>query len=933
MKQDEFIHIRGARVNNLKNVSLDIPRDKLVVITGISGSGKSSLAFDTIFAEGQRRFAESLSSFARQFLGRMVKPDVDIITGIPPAIAIRQKVTTVNSRSTVGTTTEINDFLRLLFARIGRTYSPVTGREVKCDTAQGVAKDMLSFPKGTVTMLLSDIGWSDAASDVEQILALKSEGFNRLFDAGKGEIVKMDDVLQSMRSYLGLDVWLLVDRFAIAPEDDDLYSRMLDSLQTAFEKGGGRIAVWHDGELRRYSNVFEADGMSFMQPSERMFNFNNPLGACPACEGFGKVMGIDERLVIPDQSLSVYQGAVACWHGEIMDHFRQEVVMRGYMDFPVHRPYRELEKEQKNLLWNGNEHFTGINRFFEWVDSQKYKIQFRYLKARYSGKTECPACKGTRLRKESLWVKVGGKNIAELCSMTVEELYSFFMELQGKLDVHDASIAKKPVEEIISRLQCMIEVGLPYMTLDRSSNTLSGGESQRINLVTSLGNNLVGSMYILDEPSVGLHSRDTQKLIAVLKRLRDLGNTVIVVEHDEQIIKSADWLIDIGPYAGINGGEVVYRGPVSAISSATRSLTADYLTGKRTMGIRDHKRTWSSYIEVSGATNNNLKNIDVRFPLGCITAVTGVSGSGKSSLVGDILYPAIYRRLNEVGNRPGAFRELKGNLSRITQIEYVDQNPIGKSTRSNPVTYLKVYDDIRKLFSEQPYARMNGYGHSHFSFNIDGGRCPVCQGEGVIKIEMQFMADVKMVCEACGGKRFLPDILEVKFDGKNINDVLNLSVDEAVDFFGSHSDPTAKRIAERLRPLQDVGLGYVQLGQSSSSLSGGESQRIKLASFLGKGSESGSIMFIFDEPTTGLHFYDIKKLLDSFNALVDRGNTIVVVEHNLDVIAASDWVIDLGPDAGSAGGYLDFAGKPEELAQHTEFPTGAALKEHLSRSY
>ena len=816
---------------------------------------------------------------------------------------------------------------------IGRTYSPVTGREVEIDTPKEVADDILSLPEGTAAVILAEICRPGTNIGVELILSLKEEGFTRLFDSESGEVIRMDDALKSMSSFAGRRIWLLVDRVSAVPEDDDLLSRLLDSLQTAFDKGGGRIAVWHDGSLRSYSAIFEADGMRFLQPVEQMFNFNNPLGACPSCEGFGRTTGIDEDLVIPDRNLSVFEGAVACWHGEVMDRFRQEVVMDPDASIPVHRPYCELAEAEKDLLWNGGRHFTGINKFFEWVDSQKYKIQFRYLKARYSGKTVCRTCKGTRLRKESLWVKVGGKNIAELCSMTVADLLDFMEKLPSRLDDHDAAIADKPINEILSRLKCLIDVGLPYLAVDRASNTLSGGESQRINLVTSLGNNLVGSMYVLDEPSIGLHSRDTQKLITVLKRLRDIGNTVIVVEHDEQIIRAADWLIDVGPYAGVNGGEIVYQGPVSGVSAAGRSLTADYLTGRRVMEIPSRKRSWNSFIEVAGASQNNLKNIDVKFPLGCITTVTGVSGSGKSSLVGDILYPALCRRVNDTGDRPGAFKSLEGSLSHLTGVEYVDQNPIGKSTRSNPVTYLKVYDDIRKLFSEQPYAKLNGYGHSKFSFNIDGGRCPVCQGEGVIKIDMQFMADVQMVCEACGGKRFLPDILEVKFDGKNIDDVLDMSVDEAVDFFGSQKDPTARRISERLRPLQEVGLGYVKLGQSSSSLSGGESQRIKLASFLGKGGTSGRVMFIFDEPTTGLHFYDIGKLLKSFNSLVDLGNTIVVVEHNLDVIAASDWVIDLGPDAGAEGGRLDFAGTPEDLARHPEFPTGFALARHLERTY
>ena len=920
------IHIRGARVNNLQNIDLDIPLGKLVVLTGISGSGKSSLAFDTLFAEGQRRFAESLSSFARQFLGRMNKPDVDLISGIPPAIAIQQKVSTRNPRSTVGTTTEIYDHLRLLYARIGKTYSPVSGREVRCDTAKNVVDYIGTLEKGTTVLILADIRWQ-AGSQIEKILNLKEEGFTRLATRD-GRYAKMEEALQHPEDFK--EEWmLLVDRLT-SDTDEDTVSRALDSVQTAFAQGGGYLCVWNkQAGARNFSNLFEADGIRFEEPTEHLFSYNSPLGACPVCGGYGKTIGIDESLVIPDPTLSIYQGAIACWRGEVMKQLNDELVMNAYkFDFPIHKPYIELTPEQKNVLWEGNKFFTGIHPFFKWVESQRYKIQYKYMLSRYSGKTTCPACGGSRLRPEALYVKVGGKTIHELMTMPIGDLAVFFDQLE--LDDYDRTVAERPLREIRSRLQYICEVGLSYLTLSRASNTLSGGESQRINLVSSLGNNLVGSMYILDEPSIGLHERDTQRLIGVLKRLRDLGNTVIVVEHDRHIIEAADQLIDIGPYAGTSGGRIVFQGRIAdGLKAGTRTLTLDYLSGARQIPIPEKKRSWKYAVEVVGARENNLKNIDVRFPLRCLTVVTGVSGSGKSSLVGDILYPALYRHLNQIGSKPGIFKELRGDLGKISSIEYIDQNPIGKSTRSNPVTYLKVYDDIRRLYSEQPYAKMNGYGHSHFSFNIDGGRCPECLGEGVIRIPMQFMADVEMVCEACGGKRFQSDILEVKYQGKDISEVLDMRVEEAIAFFGSQPDPLARRIAERLQPLMDVGLSYISLGQRSSSLSGGESQRIKLASFLAKDFETkGSILFVFDEPTTGLHFHDIGKLLKAFNALVERGHSIVVVEHNLDVIRAADWVIDLGPDAGAEGGELVFQGTPEALAQADTW-TGRALREEM----
>jgi len=942
-----FIKIKGARVNNLKNIDLDIPRDRFVVVTGISGSGKSSLAFDTIFAEGQRRFVESLSSFARQFLGRMAKPDVDDITGIPPAIAIEQKVNTKNPRSTIGTNTEIYDYLRLLYARIGRTYSPISGEEVKRDTINDVISYLEGFQQGEPLYILTPIDWEDSDSRTERLLYLKEEGFSRLFGISDG-VVRIEAILSGEYRAKGL-LYLLVDRVAVSGNEEDV-QRILDSIQTAFSvKSLPAVRNDHavqnsltmqslvvtdgvaNGKLRLFSTLFERDGIIFEEPDESLFSFNNPLGACRLCSGYGKIVGIDESLVVPDQGLSVYQEAIAAWRGDAMSKYYHKLVNTSYLfDFPIHKPYRELTTEQRKLLWSGNEFFTGIDDFFKIIEGKKAQIQYRYLTSRYSGKTDCPECSGKRLRKEALYVKIGGKDISELLEMSISDLYEFITSV--KLTEYEESIAERPLKEVRSRLRCMIDVGLPYLTLNRASNTLSGGESQRINLVGSLGSNLVGSLYILDEPSIGLHPRDTERLVSVLKELRDLGNTLLIVEHDEEIMRSADQIIDIGPLAGSYGGELVFQGALDEEIDLVRypdSLTLAYLYGEKIIAVPEKRRSWNRSIELLGLSEHNLKNIDIKFPLGVLTAVTGVSGSGKSTLVKDILYPALYRALNQFGAKPGKFRELKGDVHSIGAVEYIDQNPIGKSTRSNPVTYLKVYDDIRKLFSEQPYAKANGYGHSHFSFNIEGGRCPECQGEGFINIEMQFMADVKMICDSCLGRRFKDDILEVKYKGKDINDVLNMSVGEAISFFSTQKESAAQKVAEKLRTLEAVGLSYVQLGQSSSTLSGGESQRVKLAYFLSKESSNLPILFIFDEPTTGLHFHDIKKLLDSFNALIERGHTIVVVEHNMDIVKSADWVIDLGPEGGDDGGYLIYAGTPEYLTECKNSYTAHAIEKHF----
>lgn len=944
MAAEGSIIIRGAKVNNLKDLTVEIPRGKFVVITGISGSGKSSLTFDTLFAEGQRRFAESLSSYARQFLGRMSKPDVEAIEGIPPAIAIEQKVNIRNPRSTVATTTEIYDYLRLIFAKIGKTYSPVSGRLVTASSAGDVLKFIESIkPEGDANIpvyILADISWAGRDDKVELMLALKEEGFSRFFTDRQ---VSIEDVMRLSESGdFPEKLSLLVDRLKLgaAGISEELATRLHSSVQTAFDKGEGRISVcWQDGDglhSEEFSNKFEMDGIKFRQPDEYLFSFNSPLGACPVCGGLGEIIGISEDLVVPDKSRTIYDDAIACWRGEKMGWFRDLLVKNAAkFGIPIFEPYHNLTQEQRDKIWNGcpaaneEDSIVGLNEFFKWVEQNKYKIQYKYMLSRYSGKTICHECGGSRLRREALYVKVGGKNIHELLKMNVGQLAEFFKNIE--LNEYDRSVAGKAIEEILDRLDYINDVGLGYLTLDRRSNSLSGGESQRINLVAALGSSLVGSLYILDEPSIGLHPRDTDRLISVLKRLRDIGNTVVVVEHDENIMKAADLLIDIGPKAGMNGGEIVFEGRLedavkaiegadsdNACKSLEHSLTLQYLTGRRSR-ITRQKRSWNYSITIEGAMEHNLKDIDVKFPLGVLTVVTGVSGSGKSSLVGDILYPAIYREINHAGPVPGTFRGLSGNTDRITQVEYVDQNPIGRSSRSNAVTYLKIYDDIRKLLSDQQYAKINGYTPSFFSFNQDGGRCPECQGDGFVKISMQFMADVTMVCEACGGKRFKPDILEVRYQGKNIDDILSMSVEEAIEFFGTQSDPTAQRIAARLQVLVDVGLGYITLGQSSSTLSGGESQRIKLAYFMlmnaeqsGKAKEQ-KILFIFDEPTTGLHFYDVEKLLKSFDALLARGHSIVVVEHNADVIRAADWVIDLGPEAGDGGGHIVFAGTPEDL--------------------
>lgn len=944
MATEGSIIIRGAKVNNLKDLTVEIPRGKFVVITGISGSGKSSLAFDTLFAEGQRRFAESLSSYARQFLGRMSKPDVEAIEGIPPAIAIEQKVNIRNPRSTVATTTEIYDYLRLIFAKIGKTYSPVSGRLVTASSAGDVLKFIESIkPEGDANIpvyILADISWAGRDDKVELMLALKEEGFSRFFTDRQ---VSIEDVMRLSESGdFPEKLSLLVDRLKLgaAGISEELATRLHSSVQTAFDKGEGRISVcWQDGDglhSEEFSNKFEMDGIKFRQPDEYLFSFNSPLGACPVCGGLGEIIGISEDLVVPDKSRTIYDDAIACWRGEKMGWFRDLLVKNAAkFGIPIFEPYHNLTQEQRDKIWNGcpaaneEDSIIGLNEFFKWVEQNKYKIQYKYMLSRYSGKTICHECGGSRLRREALYVKVGGKNIHELLKMNVGQLAEFFKNID--LNEYDRSVAGKAIEEILDRLDYINDVGLGYLTLDRRSNSLSGGESQRINLVAALGSSLVGSLYILDEPSIGLHPRDTDRLISVLKRLRDIGNTVVVVEHDENIMNAADLLIDIGPKAGVNGGEIVFEGRLedavkaiegadsdNACKSLEHSLTLQYLTGRRSR-ITRQKRSWNYSITIEGAMEHNLKDIDVKFPLGVLTVVTGVSGSGKSSLVGDILYPAIYREINHAGPVPGTFRGLSGNTDRITQVEYVDQNPIGRSSRSNAVTYLKIYDDIRKLLSDQQYAKINGYTPSFFSFNQDGGRCPECQGDGFVKISMQFMADVTMVCEACGGKRFKPDILEVRYQGKNIDDILSMSVEEAIEFFGTQSDPTAQRIATRLQVLVDVGLGYITLGQSSSTLSGGESQRIKLAYFMlmnaeqsGKAKEQ-KILFIFDEPTTGLHFYDVEKLLKSFDALLAKGHSIVVVEHNADVIRAADWVIDLGPEAGDGGGHIVFAGTPEDL--------------------
>lgn len=923
------IAVRGARVNNLKNVDVTIPRNTLTVITGLSGSGKSSLAFDTLYAEGQRRYVESLSAYARQFLGKMAKPEADKISGLPPAIAIEQKVNTRNPRSTVGTSTEIYEYLRLLYGRIGITYSPISGAEVRRHTVEDVVKSALTYPEGTRIAVVAPVSVPEGRSLSAQFDIYLKEGYSRLLTAS-GEFVNIADVMGEADTLSATDYSLLVDRLAVANSRDEV-SRLTDSAETAFFEGHDRAAlvVWSAAGMVRhdFSTSFEADGMQFTEPTEQMFNFNNPYGACPTCEGFGQTVGIDERLVIPDRSLSVYDDAVVCWRGEKMSEWKQLFIsIAPRAGFPIHRPYDELTQEQKDFLWHGGYGFEGIDGFFRMVESNSYKIQYRVMMARYRGKTICPDCHGSRLRKDASYVKVGGRTITELVRMPVTELAAFFDSLT--LSDTQASIADRLLKEIRHRLEFLIDVGLGYLTLDRLSSTLSGGESQRINLATSLGSSLVGSLYILDEPSIGLHSRDTDRLISVLRKLQGIGNTVVVVEHDEEIMRAADYIIDVGPKAGSLGGEIVYQGPAAAIGNASESFTAGYLTGRLEIPVPTSRRRWRNYIEVTGARQHNLKNIDVKFPLEVLTVVTGVSGSGKSTLVRDILYRALMRHFGENADAPGTHSGLRGDLNSISAVEFVDQNPIGRSTRSNPATYLKAYDEIRRLFADQQGAKQMGFGPGYFSFNAEGGRCEECKGEGTITIEMQFMADITIPCEECHGQRFKRDVLDIRYRGKNINDVLNMTVDEAIEFFGESQGTTERKIVKRLRPLQDVGLGYVKLGQSSSTLSGGENQRVKLAYYLAMDKPKPT-MFIFDEPTTGLHFHDISTLMDSFNRLIAMGHTVIIIEHNLDVVKCADHVIDIGPEGGDAGGRVVAAGTPEQIAEVSESYTGRYLRDKL----
>ena len=923
------IQVSGARVNNLKNISLDIPRGKFVVITGLSGSGKSSLAFDTLYAEGQRRYVESLSSYARQFLGRMPKPECDFIKGLPPAIAIEQKVTTRNSRSTVGTSTEIYDYLRMLFARVGKTFSPVSGQMVKKHTSDDVVNAINSYPIGTRFAILANIIMPEGRDFGTHLDILLKGGYSRLEHNGK--FVQITDLLNDGKSHQVDDYRLLIDRLSVSrTKEDDM--RIYDSLQTAFFEGHDEciIMIWQSNgttQTLTFSKRFEADGITFQEPSDLMFNFNNPVGACPVCEGFGKVTGIDENLVVPNKALSIYEDAVVCWKGQVMSEWKRDLISKAAKyGFPIHTPYNNLTEEQKRFLWHGNSDFAGIDGFFRFVQSKTYSIQYRVMLNRYRGKTTCPECNGTRLKPATQYIKINGLTISDMVKMPVVKLHEWFKNLQ--LDKEDATIAKRLLVEIENRLSFLNEVGLGYLTLDRLSSTLSGGESQRINLATSLGSSLVGSIYILDEPSIGLHSRDTYRLIKVLMMLRDLGNTVVVVEHDEDIIRAADYLIDIGPEAGRKGGEVVFEGKLSPEVEAGKSYTIKYLNSELLIPTPRLRRSWNNFIEVKGAMENNLKNIDVKFPLGVLTVVTGVSGSGKSTLVTDILYRTIARRLDINVDAPGACLSVEGDLNLIKNIDYVDQNPIGKSSRSNPATYLKAFDEIRHLFSEQQLSKQMGYSAGYFSFNSPGGRCEDCKGEGTITIEMQFMADISLECEACHGKRYSQSALDVEYCGKNIYDVLCMTVNQAIEFFSQHDGNTERRIIKRLKPLQDVGLGYIKLGQSSSTLSGGENQRVKLAYYLCD-EKKDPTLFIFDEPTTGLHFHDIKTLMKSFNQLIEHGHSIIIIEHNMDVIKCADYIIDLGPEGGNEGGNVVTTGTPEEVAKCQESYTGKFLAEKL----
>ena len=935
---EKYIEIKGARVNNLKDVSLNIPRNKFIVITGVSGSGKSSLAFDTLYAEGQRRYVESLSSYARQYLGRMCKPECDFIKGLPPAIAIEQKVISRNPRSTVGTSTEIYEYLRLLYARIGHTFSPVSGEEVKVHTVEDVINCTKNYSEGTKFAIIAPLVTVSDRTLEKQLTMSMQQGYSRLFY--KNEFVRIEDFLADKESLTNAkveDISILIDRMSTSNSKDSL-SRLTDSVETAFFEGNGicRLVFFPSNICYEFSTKFEADGIKFEQPTDNMFAFNSPAGACPECEGFGKVMGIDEKLVIPNSSLSVYDGCVQCWHGEKLGMWKKEFCRRAAEDnFPIFEPYYKLTRAQKNMLWHGlpsdkkrdPKDCVSIDAFFQMVKENQYKIQYRVLLSRYRGKTICPMCNGTRLKKEATWVKIGGMSITELVEMPIVNLKQWFDNLQ--LSDHDASIAKRLLTEISNRLQFLLDVGLGYLTLNRPSNTLSGGESQRINLTTNLGSSLVGSVYILDEPSIGLHSRDTDRLIHVLRELQQLNNTVIVVEHDEEIMRAADYIIDVGPDAGRLGGEIVYEGTIDNMKvvdhNSTRSHTVRYLTGTEKIPVPSTRRQWNKAIEIKGARMNNLRGIDVKIPLNVLTIVTGVSGSGKSSLIKGILYPALKRHLSEVADAPGEYSSLEGDWQEITHVEFVDQNPIGKSTRSNPATYIKAYDMIRQLFAEQPLAVQEGFTPQYFSFNAEGGRCEECKGAGVINVEMQFMADLVLECDACHGKRFKKEILDVRFHEKNIYDVLNMTVSEAIEFFKKYDQ---KAIANKLQPLEDVGLGYIKMGQSSSTLSGGENQRVKLAYFIGQERQTPTL-FIFDEPTTGLHFHDIHRLLHSFNALIEKGHSIVVIEHNMDIIKCGDYIIDLGPDGGNRGGNIVATGTPEEIASCKNSVTGKYLKEKL----
>ncbi len=902
-------------MHNLKNLDVAIPRNKMVVITGLSGSGKSSLAFDTLYAEGQRRYVESLSAYARQFLGRIEKPKVEYIKGISPAIAIEQKVISRNPRSTVGTTTEIYDYLKLLFARVGKTYSPVSGQQVKRHSVTDVVEYVCGLKDESKILILAKLLVPKDRSIAKHLDLLAQQGFTRIL---VNEVIVKIAEFDAKKIKTTEGIYLLIDRIVIDKSSDDLQNRIADSVQTAFYEGSGECFIY-DAENKKnkfssFSNLFELDGISFDEPDVNFFTFNNPIGACKHCEGFGSVIGVDPGLVIPNKSASVYENAIACWNGETMSAYKNQLLKSAHhFDFPVHKAITELSKAQYNLLWTGNQHFEGLYSFFKMLEKESYKIQYRVMLARYRGKTVCPECKGTRLRKDANYVKVAGLSISELVLLPVSDLLPLFKNIQ--LNEHDTKIAKRLLIEITSRLQFLNEVGLGYLNLNRVANTLSGGESQRINLATSLGSSLVGSMYILDEPSIGLHPRDTERLITVLRSLQQLGNSVIIVEHDEEIMREADQLIDIGPMAGSHGGELVFQGTLNDLIKTDRSLTAKYLTHKLSIEVPKVRRKWKDFIQVKGATENNLKNISVKFPLNTLCAVTGVSGSGKSTLVKKILFPNMQKALGGYFDKESGNQLISGSIKQINQVEYIDQNPIGKSTRSNPVTYVKAYDEIRNLYADQTLSKNRNYKPSHFSFNVDGGRCEVCEGEGIINVEMQFMADVQLTCEACNGKRFKQETLEIKYQQKNIADILEMTIDDAIDFFGSDKEnKTSKKIVEKLKPLQNVGLGYVQLGQSSSTLSGGEAQRIKLASFLGAGQNSPATLFIFDEPTTGLHFHDIQKLLYALNALIEKGHSVIVIEHNMEVVKCADWVIDLGPEGGEEGGYVVFEGTPEQLA-------------------